>query len=533
MCRLTLPFFAGYALISVAACVPTSGVLSASAENETRLQSANGPQIPKRLIGTAGIPSLSSLPAEVAAAVGDACRDDETGLLVPDCVAAVLSADVDCDGLTILEEISLGLDPFSPIDGPDRDCDGLPNAEDPDIDNDGIANEDDPDVDDDGIANDEDPDVDGDGVPNSADFDVDGDFLLNRWDIDDDADGTPDPEDEDEDEAPEDCDENEDDESSDDEPQRADEAAAASEGVPPSARSTVSRLKKIGSDARQSEENDCPSPSDADKHRATRQAAKAVNFEITVEEFEDYLRELEEAAENARSNSNESVQSPDEALDALIALLAQSLNDTGSDADAAAEFDDRADALQNLTGAAAADAAMLTLAEMIDALADGNSFLGVSEQVRIVAAVADQQADESIFESAADAAVLISSLENNGIDAEAAADVFVSLAAATGALTDFELLTGIVDAVAQVAGATDSPIRQSARIMELLSVRLEDQDADQLSDSTFNLLHAANQSDVSPFDVLQELDQSGANLADGLDADEAALAASVVASNQV
>lgn len=119
-----------------------------------------------------------------------ACADIPLSQLDPGVVAAVFQQlDRDEDGLSDAEEISMGLDPFDPTDGPDVDGDGIPNSEDSDVDEDGEPNAYDRDIDGDGILNLFDDDDDGDGVDDVEDDDDDGDGVEDDVDNDDDADG--------------------------------------------------------------------------------------------------------------------------------------------------------------------------------------------------------------------------------------------------------------------------------------------------------------------------------------------------------
>lgn len=131
------------------------------------------------------------------ACVGVAVQDCNGCGQLPPGIAGLLR-DSDGDGLTDLEELVAGLDPFNRFDGPDIDGDGILNGEDPDVDGDGILNAYDRDVDGDGIDNIFDDDIDGDGLLNSLfeDDDDDGDGISNLIDNDDNADGLPDPDDE-------------------------------------------------------------------------------------------------------------------------------------------------------------------------------------------------------------------------------------------------------------------------------------------------------------------------------------------------
>jgi hypothetical protein len=100
-------------------------------------------------------------------------------------LTSLLAVDSDRDGLSDLEELRLGRDPYDPHDGPDIDGDGIPNEDDRDVDGDGEPNDEDTDIDDDGIPNYRDSDRDGDGRDNDEDPDDDGDGLLDEEDPDD------------------------------------------------------------------------------------------------------------------------------------------------------------------------------------------------------------------------------------------------------------------------------------------------------------------------------------------------------------
>ncbi|MDX2198102.1 MAG: hypothetical protein SF069_03925 [Phycisphaerae bacterium] len=523
------------------ACLPTkdeSAVAVADASLNAAIASTS--ETPKWLAIPGLPPELRNLPPALVDVLLEACRDEETGEFDTLCVAAALSSDRDCDGFTFLEEIARGLDPASPLDGPDRDCDGLTNDEDPDIDGDGTPNEDDPDVDADLIPNDEDDDVDNDGVPNNFDFDVDGDFLLNRWDIDNDADGKPDPKDDEDEDEPEDCEEDDDadeGDASNDSGDDSDDESSADEGVPAAAASTVSRLRSLGA-AGERAANRCDPPTAADKASAVRQGARALNRQIAISDLSEMLRELEQAAQAAAPNEDQPSEAALDALDALIAMIDQSIADADDPQQAVDQLQDRAEGVQVLAAApgadaaADADAALKALTDMIDALADNDASLRIAEQAAVVAAVAEQQPDESLVESAADAVVLIAVIEEAGADPGPAADVYVPLAAATGALSDYDVLAAIVGSTLQVASDTGSPIRQTAKVIERLTFRLDDPDVDALAASAGSLLRAANDRGVNPFDVLEELDSSGVDLSDGVSEEEANRAADAVAAEQ-
>lgn len=100
-------------------------------------------------------------------------------------LGTLLAVDSDQDGLSDLDELRLGKDPYDPHDGPDIDGDGIPNEDDSNVDGDSEPNADDPDIDDDGIPNYRDSDCDGDGRDNDDDPDDDGDGLLDEEDSDD------------------------------------------------------------------------------------------------------------------------------------------------------------------------------------------------------------------------------------------------------------------------------------------------------------------------------------------------------------
>jgi hypothetical protein len=411
----------------------------------------------------------------------------------------------------------------------------VPNTEDPDLDGDGIPNVDDPDVDGDLVENGDDPDVDNDGELNEVDFDVDGDFVLNRWDIDDDADDEPDADDDDDDDAPEDCDDDDDDEGDGDEGDDAsdDDSSAPAANVPASAISTVSRLQSIGGAAAPADDDDCDAPSEAAKRSAVRQAAKALDGDDLEALLAEALKELEQQAENRPPVDDPQPQTAEEALDALIALLNDAIEDTNDPQAAADDFEDRYDGMAELFAIEEAQRDPLDeLTELINALADNGAQLGVREQAEVVAAVAAEQPEENLAESAVDAVVLVATLEQVGVDPGPAAEVYVPLAAETGGLTDYDVMAAVVGATLRVASDTGSSIRQTAAVIEFLAFVVEDADVDALSESAGNLLRAANDRGVNPFDVLEEIENAGGDLADGVSEDEANDAADTVATEQ-
>ncbi|MCB9852608.1 MAG: hypothetical protein H6819_05895 [Phycisphaerales bacterium] len=513
-----------------ARCASTDAVLDPAAAQQST------PDLPADIAGALG--QLATLSPGLDIAIVDSCRDPETGGVNIECVVAILASDQDCDGMSLLDEVLAGLDPFSALDGPDRDCDGIPNGEDPDIDNDGIPNESDPDVDGDGIPNSEDPDVDNDGILNGADFDVDGDFLINRWDIDNDADGTPDDEDDDDDEGPEECepksvmkedaDGNVDANANDNAAGDGDNAdSQPTEEEIGAALSLSNRLMKIG----KAGADKCNRPTREDRENALRQAAAAAGGRGSRAILELRLEDLENMSDERSEDMGED-DAGSEALDVLIDVLDESLADSDDEFEAIESFEDRLDGVARLFEIGEEINPVVELAEVANILADHESDLDVAGQADVVVAVAAAQPDKSLEDWSIDAVDILDLIDELGIDADLAAGVFVPLAADTGAFDDDDLLNSVVTATSAIARATGSSMADAADVVGYLASVVNDQSAESLTTSGTNALNAAMDRGVGVFDVLLEIALSGGDLSDGVSEDEANQAADAVAMSQ-